>query len=111
MEQTVSEGKQCPYCKNWDVYEAYNEYGKFGDWCPHCKKGIATEYEINLLKKDSKKYFNRLCFLLIFIIPFISINASIFLYKNGLIFYSLFVSFIIFFSILAGLAFRLHNKY
>jgi hypothetical protein len=111
MEKTVSERKQCPYCKNWEVYEAYNEYGKFGDWCPHCKKGIATEYEINLYKKDSKKYFNRLCALLIFLFPLISIKASIHLYEFGYIFYVLFVSFMMLFSIFAGLALRLQNQY
>lgn len=42
-KRKVEGQKQCPFCKKWDVYKAYTEDGSFGDWCPHCKRSIATE--------------------------------------------------------------------
>jgi len=123
MKEALSERRQCPYCKKWDVYQAYNEYGEFSDWCPHCRKSIASENEIKLFIEESKQYSRKLLIFLIFIYPLYSINRLIQKYQNSkeyfikypeqytIIFYDIFLgAFIISFSIYAGMNLWKNNE-
>ncbi len=110
MEKTISERKQCPYCKNWDVYEAYNEYGAFGDWCPHCKKGIPSEYEKKVYKEESNKIFRILVAGLILAYPLVLFDF-IFNIPHDYSLINLLRYFMVLFSFLAGILLWLQNKY
>jgi hypothetical protein len=40
IEKKKEGKKQCPECKNWDVYQAMLKDGSMGDYCPNCKKSL-----------------------------------------------------------------------
>ena len=110
MEKTISERKQCPYCKNWDVYEAYNEYGTFGDWCPHCKKGIPSAYEKKVYKEESNKVFYILVVGLILAYPYVLFDF-IFNIPHDYRFIYILRYFMVLFSFSAGILLWLQNKF
>lgn len=48
MEKENPGQKQCPTCGKWDVYRAYVEDGRMGDWCPNCKQSISLKISENI---------------------------------------------------------------